>query len=881
MTTYIIYSDPNDGEIQSYAPTYAAARAKTGTVNVSTTGTYARTGQNVDAAGNKYVYESFWSFDTSVIAPNDRILDVTATFYTGWTNNNQEMQWGQGFHLNNWAAPLTAASWVDPNTLTDANVAFGFDYLNPNTPFSWKYSGRDALITSINRSGPTKFVSVSNKTRQSLAPTGTQEIWAQTADTTNKPSLTVYTTAPSVLNTVGNASVSLADGTVVSLRSDGSASPTVSAGYIPMAPGAVWTAISTIDPSFSTSIHSRNSIALTCDPAGNFFVVGVQTGTTGSLVGQAFARTGTTNVWTPKTALSQNLPAGNSMTVRALAAAYQVGGSDSTDKPTIYVIAARGGSQVRSDTQYHVGGAGWSQEGVLNPVNLLAGSGALLLGATNQFSPSIPVGVPVMVDLVSMGNNLNAVYIQRGQFGPTTVGGVSTIRIYNGGGTIIGLNNTYEPTGASQLIAISPTVFCHVFDAAGNSLKVRFYNNTCQILGEASIPQSSFFGGVIGSQFDGYYDRQAGLVRVYYVDSSAATAISRIDVSPVTFNVVTTASELTGISAAGTTNPVLRVPSGAAVDERRISLDSNTVGASAQLVSNTTSFSVAGNMAPNAPALTVHPNFDATQATTFLWTASDANKADSQTAFDIEFSKVSDSSIALAPAKITSSLSSYTLAASALSNGINYRWRTRTYDVLNTTGAWSGYSNFTTAATGNTVITSPATDNMTTGNDVSSYNITWTYTGSGVTQSQRQVKVVRTSDNFVVSDTGMQVNTTPNYTISGLESGKQYRVDVTLINSSSITVPTISRFITPNYSQPMTPTMTISAMASYNLIQIVNPTPSGIRPQVLYNDIYRRNTNDQNSSWVRIATVGNGAAYSDYAVKSSFSYDYQIIGRSS
>lgn len=881
MTTYLIYSDPNDGEIQSYAPTYASARAKTGTVNVNTSNTYARTGQNIDNAGNKYVYESFWSFDTSVIASTDRILDAMVTVYSGWTASNQSISWGQHFHTVNWAAPVTSSSWVDPNTLNDSNLAFGYNLLTLNTPYTTKYTAKDNLIASINRSGPSKYVGISDQTKGNLAPNGAQEIWTYTAETTNKPCLTVYTSTPSVLNTVGNASVSLADGTTISLRSDGSTSPTVTAGYIAMATGSVWTPIGTIDPSFSTNIHSRNSIALTADPAGNFYVIGVKTGTTGSLVGQAFVRTGTTNAWTANTALTQSIPAGNFSTIRAIAATYVVGGTNSIDLPSIYVITARGGAGIRPEIPYHVGGAGWAQDMTLNPANLLAGTGYLLNGATNQYAPNTQVGLPVMVDMVPMSNSLNAVYVQRGQFGATTVGGISTMSIYNGAGTIISTNSTYEATGASQLIAVSPTVFCHVFDSGGSQLKVRFYNNKSQILGEAFIPASSFYGGVIGSQFDGFYDKQAGLVRVYYVDASAATTISRIDVSPVTFNLVSTSSELTAISAGGTTNPVLRVPTGPSVDERRIALDSNTVGASAAVVSNTTSFSTVGNVIPSASSLVVHPNFDATFATTFLWAFSDPNKADTQTKFDIEFSKASDGTVVLAPATIVSTLSSYTLAASALTNGVNYRWRVRTYDVLGTAGTWSGYGTFTTAATGNTVITTPATDNMTTGNDVSSYNIAWTYTGSNVTQAQRQVKVTRTSDNVVVSDTTMQVNTTANYTISGLESGKQYRVDVTLINSSSITVPTVSRYISPNYSQPMTPVITVSPNVAYNLVQVVNPTPSGIRPEVLYNDLYRRNTNDPTSQWVRIAILGNGAAYWDYAVKSSFAYDYYVVGRTS
>jgi hypothetical protein len=114
-----------------------------------------------------------------------------------------------------------------------------------------------------------------------------------------------------------------------------------------------------------------------------------------------------------------------------------------------------------------------------------------------------------------------------------------------------------------------------------------------------------------------------------------------------------------------------------------------------------------------------------------------------------------------------------------------------------------------------------------------------------------------------------------------MESGKEYRVEISLVNSASIAVPVVSRLITPFYSEPMTPSAVISQRDSYIEIVTVNPTPTGDRPEVLFNDIYKRRTKAGSvaTDFKRIATVTNSATYKDYAVKSGASYDYQIIGR--
>jgi hypothetical protein len=334
---------------------------------------------------------------------------------------------------------------------------------------------------------------------------------------------------------------------------------------------------------------------------------------------------------------------------------------------------------------------------------------------------------------------------------------------------------------------------------------------------------------------------------------------------------------VTNLGAASAINTDLRISRTS--DERRVLIEaaSNAVG----VLSVASAYSTVGNLAPNAPVLTPRPNFDATSAATFTWKFGDANPSDTQTAYQLEISRVSDSVVVYDSGKVVSTASTATVNAAVLTNAIDYRWRVRTYDVLDTVGAWSGYGTFSAAATGTLTITSPATDNV-AGIETDDWVVTWSYVqAGGLTQTQRRVRVIRTSDSAVVIDTTMQANTLNTYTIAGLESGKEYRIEVTIVNSGSITTPVVSRLISPFYSEPMVPEVITSLGDSYVEVLVVNPAPTGDRPEVLYNDIYRRRTKSSSldSDFIRIATITNSASYRDYSVKSGTSYDYKVIGR--
>ncbi len=1051
MTTYIIYSDPNDGYLRSTNATLATAYAGSN-LFVDTVGDTLYTGMNNDWQGTKYVYESFLSFDTSVITDTDEIVDATLTSYTGYPQNQMDA-WGQQFLIYNWTAPLTTASWRTPAQLTALPLLCNNDYLFSSTPFTTRVTGRDTLRAGISKTAVTKVVATSNWVVEGIGYTsGVAENWIYSGNSTNKPYLTVFTTALNTLNSIGLATTSLPDGTTVSLRSNGAVTPVITVGYTPL--NGTFTSLGTLSGSFAINIDGVNSLSLTSDPDGNFYILGTQFNVGGALAGQAWVRTGTTNVWTAKTPIFATMPQGNEQTITSTAVTYMEGGTDGNDKAAIYALASRGSGGNRPSFPYHVPGAGFTHDMSINVANLKNGSGWLLHGAVNGFGYTTATGIPAFVDMAKIGPNLNATYVQRGKFGNTTVGGLHVIGMYNTGGIIKGWNTDYISTGASKLVAISSNVFAHVYDSEGKNLTVRFYNARCQVLGETTLLASNFYGATIGTQWTAYYDKVANLVRVVYVAAATSRTLNRFDVSPVTFTGVSTLAITTTFGPSGAVHSFLRAAP--TTDERFVPIESacNTAGVLSTQVYNST----VGNIAPSAPALTTRPNFDATSAAEYSWKFGDSNPADYQTAYQLEVSRVSDSVVVYDSGKIASAVESATLnpnyatrtnqilnpvpasttglamtggpatwsyltnesepyarltkdgttattasymgnattlsigttvslrfwirasyaatiqlrnggtaipgetrvlvantwteitldnhvttiadfrlayvvtsmtanstfdhkkmifetattspeyfsgastdnvnsnyswtgtanaststsvALNTMVNAINYRWRVRAYDVIDTAGTWSGYGTFTTAATGTLTITNPSVDNQ-SGIETSTVTVDWTYVQSGgATQTQRRVRVIRISDSAVIIDTTMQASTSATYDVVGLESGKEYRVEVSLVNSGAISVPVVSRLITPYYSEPMTPTLQVSEKESSIEVTVVNPTPTGDRPEVIFNDIYRRrsSTTATLSDFKRIVTVSNNATYMDFATKSGTSYDYQVVGR--
>lgn len=675
--------------------------------------------------------------------------------------------------------------------------------------------------------------------------------------------------ARSALDIVKGAAIHLADGTQVEVRSDAANSPTLTLGYIAFGTSSTFNSIASLPVGTSASsfaaLGGLRNLALVANPAGDIYVIGRRGDDSSTVYVQRYARTSSTT-WALSGTLSGILPnTGDSLV--SFAAAYVPGNGTLAPTPTALMLARRVGTV----------NAGGLSYGTINLANVAASAGALFVESGSDptwlaippTSAALDSGVVDVAPLVSGGQRL--ALLANGYAVVDVVNGVVTGVAKAGNGTAVA-----GPW--ARVVGVSATTLCVLTLNAG-ALAWAFYSTAGSLLGSGSYAGANAFGAAFSSQWDAYYDPVAQVVTVVYLaDDADARHLESIDISPTTFAATAATVLTTTLGAASTTNSEVRVPEGV-IDERRILIAAANIVTATSVKSTAAYVDTSGNVAPNAPALVDEAGYDATAARIFAWAFSDPNAADAQTAYELQIQRVSDNVNVVDTGKIVSAVASRNVAANTLANGVNYRWRVRTYDALDVVGAWSSYDTFTTSAIGTLTITSPAADNP-AGIDTAALNIAWSYVqANGYTQTQRRVRVIRDSDNVVLSDTTMQASTVSNYTVTGLPSGVKVRIEVSIVTNApgTPTVGPVTRVLTSSFNEPMVPTVALSVTASYIEVAITNPVPSGDRPEIATNLIDRRLAGTQDA-FVTIAQVVRNATYHDHAVKSGVAYDYRVRG---
>lgn len=665
------------------------------------------------------------------------------------------------------------------------------------------------------------------------------------------------------LDGVKSAAVTLADGVHVAIRSDGANNPTLTLGYVLFGTGTTFTSIATLpdgsgSTDFAASGGDRN-VVLVADPLGNLYVIGTAGNNSDRVLVRRYERTGSTT-WVLDGVLSQALPSTGDPLAQ-FAATYVAGVN-----PTIFMLARRAGTV----------GAGALSWATLDLAAIEASSGSLFTAYGSD-----PSWLPTPPAAAALNSGVLDITVINGRRIGTLGNGFAVVDLSDAAtpvatGVSKSANGTTLTGAWARILGVSSTAFVVLTINAG-ALAWTFYGTNGAVLGSGSYAGSNFQGGAAGVQWDAYYDRAAGLVTVYYIADDAGTRVlESIDISPVTYAASAAVNRTSALGSASTTNSVLRIAEGV-VDERRVLVEAaNITGASVKSVQSYSDRS--GNVAPTAPVLVDEAGYDATAARVFSWAFGDTNPYDSQTAYELVIERVSDGVAVVSTGKVTSSTSSRTVNAATLTNGVNYRWRVRTYDALDTVSSWSSYDTFTTSATGTLTIVSPATDNL-AGIDTSSLLIDWTYVQvDGYVQTQRRVRVVRTSDSVVLSDTTMQASAVTEYVVTSLPSDVEVRVEVSIVTNAPGT-PTIgpaTRLVTVSYAAPMVPTAELEAGESYIEITVTNPEPTGSRPATASNEIERRPAGGTEEDWVHIATIDPNDVYRDHAVRSSGAYEYRV-----
>ena len=685
---------------------------------------------------------------------------------------------------------------------------------------------------------------------------------------TASSSASAATPVRGALDIVQGAALTLPDGTHIELRSDGDdADPTLTLGYVAFGTGTAFVSIATIDTNdgagtFFAPGGPRN-LALVADPSGNLYVIGADAASTSTMLVKRYERTATTT-WTLDGTLSQALT--NTTNPLVGFAATYVPGSGGVPTPTILVLARRAGTV----------GAGALSYATLSLTAIEASTGSLFIasGSDPSWLSTPPTSGTPDTGIVDVAPLIN---------GGTRIGvladGYAVVDVTNGAVAAVSgakaAGGTATPGPWGRVIGVNATTLA-ILRASAGALAWSFYSTTGALLGSSTYGSANAFGGAFAAQWDAVYDRVAAAVVAYYIaDDAGARTLESIDISASTYAASAAASLTAALGASGSTNGEVRTPK-RVVDERRVLVTASNLDTG---VKSTAAYAdTSGNVAPNAPALVTIEGFDASEAKTLTWAFSDPNTNDGPTAYEVEVQRVSDLVNVIDTGKVTSAAELYAITAATLTNGVDYRWRVKTWDDLDTEGAWSAYDDFTTAATGTLTITDPASDDP-AGIDEATVTITWSYTQvDGYVQTQRRVRVLLDSDGSVLSDTTMQASTDTTYG-APVPTDERVRIELSIVTDAPGT-PTITttRYLTSSYSTPMQPSLVIEAGESYLEVTVINPTPTGDKPEVDDNLIERRlaGTSDP---FVGIAIVDRNGSYNDHAVRSATAYEYRARGR--
>lgn len=282
------------------------------------------------------------------------------------------------------------------------------------------------------------------------------------------------------------------------------------------------------------------------------------------------------------------------------------------------------------------------------------------------------------------------------------------------------------------------------------------------------------------------------------------------------------------------------------------------------------------NAPPAAPNLVPVGGFDAIAAQTFAWEFEDPDINDFQDAYELQIQRVSDNVDVVATGKVASTSEQHEVAADTLVNGVEYRWRVRTWDAADEEGPFSSYETFTPTETPVPVIDAPEQDQSI---DTSDVMVMWTQV-SGEPQDHYRVRVVDENSLAVLVDTGFIESTATEHLVQNLPGDdKLLRFEVTL-RASEVEGQPVSVTATVDYEAPDPPELILVPHEFYVEATFVNQSPpSGDRPPAASNELFRRLAGEVD--WTRIATgVEAHGTYRDYNAGARVAYEYFARARS-
>lgn len=883
MSITIVYANAADTYINSSSGSKTSAQNGSSLYVNSASGTENWCGQGY-SSGTYYVKEAFESF-TFTPAANEHIVAAHVRL-DAWTDSQVTIE----LRATAWGGSVDTGDWLTMAELTAATLYGTLTNFSATADIA---IGSDNLLDAVRSGGTLAFVACTTAHRTGATPSSSSDYakWhtADYAGTSSDPQL-VYSSVPlSTLHHVIGAQVQLSDGTWAVLDTDGATVPTVTLAHV-NAVGSPTTIATISTGTGSTQFgypDGAQGYALAVDDSDNLYVVGKVGNTGNTLAFQAFSYSGGT--WTAQSVRTTALSSAGTEINQVVTAWHSAGTSG-----TLVVLAAHGYGDPKSGTD--------NPYLLVNCNYLLTGSGSLLRGSGDAADIELTTSDRSDVTLNAAGTLLD---IERatstrgyvvslfpssgsppGSLGETLYSRAARYILASDGTSITGADTHladtrmyYDSQAKARVIAVDSTrmLIVSAYPTSGKGITVEDLQNIgssttftrvglTYLDGEtASMPAASTLASA--ATWDAVYDATANKLYVYYFDVADGRRLVRTSVDLSTRLATGEEDEVDAtVGAAGSTNLVVRAARGPRQTEATLITVANR---SSGGTLSTIYVSDVANVAPTGPTLTTHANYDATDPSTFYWTFEDPNESDTQSAYQLQIDVAGGANV-VDTTKTASGNEYHTVAGSTISNDEDFQWRVKTWDSFDAEGEWSSWSTFSTASTGVVTIVDPASDNP----DLYASNYVVEWEVSGITQDHYRVVVVNTVTSATLVDTGWVASAGTTYEVTGMASETQYQVQVTA-QASSINTNTDTVLLTPDYSNPETPTITVNGYdaSAYTLITTSNPTPTGSRPEADRNDILRR-VSGSTGAYTIVATTQPSGTGRDYTAASGVTYEY-------
>lgn len=892
MTTTIVFAGTSDDYLASGDASYSTAVAGSSLATGGVSQTAVFFGQRLES-GSYTLWQAFVEYAytaASEATPVGAYLRLASTSVTGTSVSRrlevQEFDWGASVDTGDWRS----ASQL---SLSNGNLVAHINGVESAGSLLMRAGLED--VTGVDASATLRYVINSSRNRLQQAPSGLEYNGIRSADytgTSRDPALYVASVGDHLLNRCLGAQVQLSDGTHVMVRFQ-DVEPDQSVNEFVHHDGTTATVIDTFDNQ-QADRRGAQAYAMARDADDNVYVIN-QSSTHNTLNCRVFAKQ-SGHAWSTGDLHQAQLPFYDGDVNNVAIAWHPQGGTKGT------LVALVGHAPVQnSGTQlaYALVDCDHLFAGHGNNDPTLRGSGdaeGLLvarpgLDGFNNYAneTSTLLDVTAAPDSSARGFVVctarhHALGVRHGQsigryvLNSDGTGFTSTVVAVD---THSGFS-VKDADAKARVLPISSSQFATVnaSDSDDFGLVVKHRQNSgtsasfnvladvrLDAQGLATMPAASTLA--TSSAWDAVYDPASNWVWVYYFDTGDGRRLMRTHVDLNTGLSGQDEVEVNAtVGATGSTNHAIRVHRHHLAGEEVLVSVANEDGGAHSLLFVADEL----NAPPTQPTLTPEPNYDADDPATFEWTFNDPNSGDTQSAFELEIDNASTGASAYRSGKVTSATESHTVAGGTLTNGVDYRWRVRTYDSLDEESPWSDYATFTTSNTGSVTITDPPSDNDPS---IITANVEVTWNVTGATQEDYRVVVVRTDTGAEHLNTGWVTSTNTTYEVTGMASDTEYRVEVT-VRDTGVESNTATRLITPDYDSPEQPVVTTSVHSDdgYILVAVENPAPQGDRPNPTANQIYRRQAGS-GEAWLLVATIDPNASHRDYTAASGTTYDYK------